>query len=425
MVAAADFSRYWSVVAGWLGLETIFCIWLYRVDCCYSFDWLAYMQQVEVILSGNVDYADVRGVTGPIQYPGGHALFFTLFYFLTDLGRSALGKFILFLALYLGSLLILAALIRMSKSLPWYTFISLSFSRRIHSIYVLGFFSDPLCMLFLYASLYVLLGHRHFIGASFLLSVAVSLKMNALLFCPAFFLIFCWYNRNWLSWILSTAVFMGWQITVALPFVLPSHRHYEHYLAFAFNFSRTFEHSQSVTWQFISPDLFVSALFARSLLVLLGLVWLLFAWKWSTRYRHSLPQHFELDMLLDVCLVTNLLGCALARSLHYQFYAWYGLTVPMLVLFPSKVPLLLRLIAWVLLESGWNVHPPTPASSIAIGSGHLLLLVSRFYWLDSNLDKASNGNAYDYYGNGNGNCNSNGVEASERGRGGGKQRKVA
>lgn len=62
-------------------------------------------------------------------------------------------------------------------------------SYRVHSIYVLRLFNDPVAMLFLYASLNAFTSERWSIGSIFY-SLAVSLKMNVLLFAPALFLAF-------------------------------------------------------------------------------------------------------------------------------------------------------------------------------------------------------------------------------------------
>ena len=65
-------------------------------------------------------------------------------------------------------------------------FMSLA-SYRVHSIYVLRLFNDPVAMLLLYAAVNLFASGRWSTG-SVLYSLAVSVKMNILLFAPALFL---------------------------------------------------------------------------------------------------------------------------------------------------------------------------------------------------------------------------------------------
>lgn len=63
-------------------------------------------------------------------------------------------------------------------------------SHRIHSIFVLRLFNDPIAMLFLYASLILFLKKHWSIGC-ILFSLGVSIKMNVLLFAPGLFIVLC------------------------------------------------------------------------------------------------------------------------------------------------------------------------------------------------------------------------------------------
>lgn len=58
----------------------------------------------------------------------------------------------------------------------------------MHSIYSLRLFNDPVSMLFMYVSIYFLQRSRYVL-ACILYSVAMSVKMNILLFLPVFGLI--------------------------------------------------------------------------------------------------------------------------------------------------------------------------------------------------------------------------------------------
>jgi alpha-1,3-mannosyltransferase len=56
-------------------------------------------------------------------------------------------------------------------------------SYRIHSVFVLRLFNDPVAMVILYASVAAML-QDHWLAGCILFSAAVSVKMNVLLFAP-------------------------------------------------------------------------------------------------------------------------------------------------------------------------------------------------------------------------------------------------
>jgi hypothetical protein len=51
-------------------------------------DWTTYMQQVSLFLSGERDYSNLKGDTGPLVYPAGHVYIYSGLYYLTDEGRN-------------------------------------------------------------------------------------------------------------------------------------------------------------------------------------------------------------------------------------------------------------------------------------------------------------------------------------------------
>ena len=151
-------------------------------------DWIAYMQEVEGVRNGTYDYALLRGDTGPLVYPAGFVWIYYGLYLVTDAGRNVrLGQFI-FAALYLLTLAAVFRLMVVSRKLPPYALVFMSLtSYRVHSIYVLRLFNDPVAMLLLYAAVNLFASGRWSAG-SVLYSLAVSVKMNILLFAPALFL---------------------------------------------------------------------------------------------------------------------------------------------------------------------------------------------------------------------------------------------
>ena len=151
-------------------------------------DWIAYMQEVEGVRNGTYDYALLRGDTGPLVYPAGFVWIYYALYLVTDSGRNIrLGQFI-FVALYLLTLAAVFRLMVKSRKLPPYALVFMSLtSYRVHSIYVLRLFNDPVAMLLLYAAVN-LFAEGHWSAGSVFYSLAVSVKMNILLFAPALFL---------------------------------------------------------------------------------------------------------------------------------------------------------------------------------------------------------------------------------------------
>ena len=105
-------------------------------------------------------------------------------YYLTDKGTAILRAQYLFLALQLLTLLILLKLYRKAQ-VPFYVIASTSLSKRIHSIYLLRLFNDPIAMLPLLASILALTNKKWSLSC-FLLSLALSIKMNILLFFPGY-----------------------------------------------------------------------------------------------------------------------------------------------------------------------------------------------------------------------------------------------
>ncbi len=84
--------------------------------------------------------------------------------------------------------------------------------------------------------------------------------------------------------------------------------------------------------------------------------------------------HLDPDHVLHVLFTCNLVGVTFARSLHYQFYAWYFYTLPYLLGRCRGVPWVLRVAGFVVIECCWTVYPATPTSSAALLSAHLALV---------------------------------------------------
>lgn len=89
----------------------------------------------------------------------------------------------LFAVLYLATQALVMMLYARSAAVPPYLHLLLAASKRLHSIYVLRLFNDCWTMVIAYGAVW-LLTQRRFTTAITVFSVAVSTKMNVLLFAP-------------------------------------------------------------------------------------------------------------------------------------------------------------------------------------------------------------------------------------------------
>jgi alpha-1,3-mannosyltransferase len=133
-------------------------------------DWPAYMQQVSGFRDGERDYTKLEGDTGPLVYVPSHLTYLTTRYPALHLYiYTLLQKFLptsehlqvrsaqyFFLGIYLITFNLVSGIYYLAsrsshKKLPQALLIPLVLSKRLHSIYLLRLFNDPLAMVFLYA----------------------------------------------------------------------------------------------------------------------------------------------------------------------------------------------------------------------------------------------------------------------------------
>ncbi|KAI1315641.1 dolichyl-P-Man:Man(5)GlcNAc(2)-PP-dolichol alpha-1,3-mannosyltransferase [Mortierella claussenii] len=337
-------------------------------------DWVAYMQEVSGYLKGETDYLKLRGGTGPLVYPAGFVYIYSALYFLTDQGINIWKGQWGFMGLYLLTLGVVFKIYSRDKTTPPYVLILVCISRRLHSIYVLRLFNDPVAMFFVYSA----------ILAFFL---AVSVKMNILLFFPAFgFLI--WQTQGVIGTIAQLIIMLLIQILLSLPFTL---HHPESYISKAFEFSRVFEYKWTVNWKFLDEKTFLSNDLSKLLLVSHLVVLFAFViFRWSRSEGGIIPvilrgltapravlsihaQYMKASHVLTLFFTSNFIGIMFARSLHYQFYSWYYMTLPYL-LWQTRLPIIARLVLLGVVEWAWNVFPATPTSSALLLASHTVLL---------------------------------------------------
>ncbi|XP_028831106.1 dol-P-Man:Man(5)GlcNAc(2)-PP-Dol alpha-1,3-mannosyltransferase [Denticeps clupeoides] len=365
-------------------------VWVIQKVAYTEIDWKAYMDEVEGVINGTYDYTRLKGDTGPLVYPAGFVYIFTALYYITDHGVNVrLGQY-LFAAFYLITLLCVFHIYHRTRKVPPYVFFFVCCaSYRIHSIFVLRLFNDPVAMMLLFGAVNLFLAGRWTLGCV-LYSLAVSVKMNVLLFAPGllFLLLTEFGLLRTLPKLLLCAVI---QLLLGLPFLLENPIGY---VSRAFDLGRQFLFKWTVNWRFLPEWLFLSRYFHLTLLLAHIFTLALFAWKRWKRPGESMwgllkdpaqriqpAQKLTSDRIVLVLFTSNFIGMCFSRSLHYQFYVWYFHTLPYLLWSGGvrKMAHLLRVLILGLIELSWNTYPSTNYSSASLHVCHLVILLCLWF----------------------------------------------
>ncbi|XP_022090013.1 dol-P-Man:Man(5)GlcNAc(2)-PP-Dol alpha-1,3-mannosyltransferase-like [Acanthaster planci] len=354
-------------------------------------DWEAYMDEVEGVINGTYDYMKLKGDTGPLVYPAGFVYIFLGMYYITDKGTNIRLAQYIFAGLYLATLLLVFRIYSRTKKVPPYVlFFMCCASYRIHSIYILRMFNDPVAMFFLYLSINLFLDGRWNWGC-FWFSVGVSVKMNILLFSPALLLLLLTEFGFWAT-IPRLFICAFLQFVVAIPFLRENPAGY---IIRSFDLGRQFFFKWTVNWRFLSEEFFLNRYFQISLLAMHVVLLALFViHRWNRRRGGILallpkPRKEERFVMGDNYIVStlfaaNFIGVALSRSLHYQFYVWYFHTLPYL-LWTTNLPSVIRILILGIIELCWNTYPSTLLSSAALHICHVVILFA--LWLKRPITK--------------------------------------
>lgn len=371
-------------------LEIGINIWVIQRVAYTEIDWKAYMDEVEGVINGTYDYTQLKGDTGPLVYPAGFVYIFTVLYYITDHGLNIrLGQY-LFAVFYLITLLLVFRIYHRTKKVPPYVFFFVCCaSYRIHSIFVLRLFNDPVAMMLLFGAINLFLDGHWTLGCA-LYSFAVSVKMNVLLFAPGLlFLLLCEFGLwKTLPRLILCAVI---QVLLGLPFLLVNP---VGYVSRAFDLGRQFLFKWTVNWRFLSEDVFLNRYFHLALLLAHLTTLVVFAlkrWKrpgnsiWSIlkepSKRKESPQKLSADQTVLILFTSNFIGMCFSRSLHYQFYVWYFHTLPYLLWSEGvkKLAHLPRVLILGLVELSWNTFPSTTYSSLSLHVCHLIILLCLWF----------------------------------------------
>ena len=263
--------------------------------------------------------------------------------------------------------------------------IMLSLSYRVHSIFLLRMFNDPVAVTLLHWSVWLII-QQHWSIALVLYSLALSVKMNILLYLPGVLLLLL-IARGPVALLGGVLVIISVQGVLAAPFLasFPSE-----YFARAFEFTRQFDMKWSVNFQFLPLETFSDPGFHRILLLFHLFLLLLFLFLQgsagsSLKQRlQSINLSFQWEEnalsateIVQTLFTINLIGIACCRSLHYQFYSWYFFTIPYFVwnCRPWSVGNVVKLGCWGVLEGVYMRYPPFGWGSGALQVAHWTLVV--------------------------------------------------
>ncbi|XP_050758548.1 dol-P-Man:Man(5)GlcNAc(2)-PP-Dol alpha-1,3-mannosyltransferase [Gymnogyps californianus] len=365
-------------------------LWVIRRVPYTEIDWKAYMEEVEGFANGTLDYTQLKGDTGPLVYPAGFVYIFLGLYYATGHGTDIRLAQYLFAGLYLLNLLLVFRIYcRTNKVPPYVFFFMCCASYRIHSIFVLRLFNDPVAMAILFLAINLFLEERWSWGC-LLFSLAVSVKMNILLFAPG--LLFLLLQRfGLLGCIPKLCICALLQVVLGLPFLLVNP---VGYLTRSFDLGRQFQFKWTVNWRFLPEEVFQNRAFHAMLLLahLAGLgLFALHRWHRSkesilallkdpAERKHASPP-LTVNKIVFVLFSSNFLGVCCSRSLHYQFYVWYFHTLPYLLWCTptAKLAHMPKVLLLGVIELCWNTYPSTVCSSLSLHICHGLVLLQLWY----------------------------------------------
>jgi alpha-1,3-mannosyltransferase len=347
-------------------------------------DWIAYMQEVEGVTNGTYDYSLLKGDTGPLVYPAGFVWIYTGLYYATNLGKNIKLAQCFFAVLYLAFMALVFRLMIKSRKVPPYALAIMSLtSYRVHSIFILRLFNDPVAMFFLYLAINLFSDDYWSLG-SLAFSLAVSVKMNVLLFAPALLQAYI-ATQGFMGTIKQLAICAIPQFILAAPFLAENPLSY---MKGSFDLGRIFLHQWSVNWRFLPEWIFVHKGFHAGLLfahiflltVAAGPFWQLLSGLAKLKDGQQNRPQWTIQLLLLPMFMANFIGIAVSRSLHYQFYIWYYHQLSYL-LWCTSLPVQGKLLILGLIELCWNTFPSTDWSSATLHGCHFVILISLFMYL--------------------------------------------
>lgn len=291
--------------------------------------------EVSGVLQGEFDYNKLAGPTGPIAYPAG---FCWIYGALRWLNLEIISVQVLFGVLYLATLAVVFQIYRKAHVPGWLLALCV-LSKRVHSVYCLRLFNDGVAQFFLYLGLLLFLQGRHSWSA-LVYSLAVSVKMHPLLYCPAVGLSLVLFG-GWSHALRMVLAMVFAQFVLAIPFL---HTNPTAYFMRAFGGPGDLQHAWSVNWRMLPGHIFMHKSFEIWLRICHAALLACFAhyrWipkGWLDKSIRQWSARASLDAESTVCIwfTCNLVGVACLRTLHFQYIVWYFHTVPFLAWFAIK-----------------------------------------------------------------------------------------
>lgn len=183
---------------------------------------------------------------------------------MTSRGQNIVLAQYIFIGIYMLQLWLVLRLFSKSRKIPPYLIVlSIFTSYRIHSIYALRLFNDPIAILLLYGALNLFLDRKWTLG-SIVFSLGVGVKMNVLLFAPAILMLYI-ANLGYVKTVVQLAICAGIQLLIGAPFLLT---YPVAYIKGSFNLGRIFEHKWTVNYRFLNRDMFENTSFHICLLII-------------------------------------------------------------------------------------------------------------------------------------------------------------
>lgn len=377
------------IMSGLFLIEIFLNLFIIQKTKYTEIDWIAYMQEVEGVVNGTFDYYELKGDTGPLVYPAGFVYIYLIFYYVTNFGRNVRLAQYLFTGIYLIMISAVFYIYNRNAKVPPYAYIFMCLlAHRIHSIFVLRLFNDPIAMTFLYISIVFLLRRQWATGCIFY-SLAVSIKMNILLMSPALFFILL--LSVGLTKTFQYIVYCGLiQLIFAIPFLLSNP---VAYIARSFDLGRQFFYIWTVNWRLIPEDIFLNRYFHLTLLLLhISILLYVSRYQWlkdvksfSNLLNYHKTHLLSDDMIITMMFYSNFIGICFCRSLHYQFYVWYYHMIPHLLWNTNSKPVA-NLLVLGLIEYAWNTYPSTVLSSsiLHLCHGYILFKLLTTFHVQSN-----------------------------------------
>ncbi|RCH82160.1 dolichyl-P-Man:Man(5)GlcNAc(2)-PP-dolichol alpha-1,3-mannosyltransferase, partial [Rhizopus stolonifer] len=383
---------FWHLTAMLLLGEFVLSTVIIKKVSYTEIDWVAYMQEVEGFLQGERDYTKLKGDTGPLVYPAGFVYFYSALYYLTNKGTNIRLAQYVFEGIYLISQYLACAIYHQSNKVPPYVILLLGCSKRFHSIFLLRCFNDPVAMMFMLGCI-LAMTYRRWTVSAVLFSLALSIKMNVLLFFPAYGILL-WQTIGAYKTIAQLGLMVLIQIGLGYPFLS---QYSSSYLSKAFEFSRVFDYTWTVNWRMMSEETFVSSWFAKellaghafTLLMFIVCIWcppkggLIYVFKQGFSFKKPSIM-ISNDDIICMMFTSNFIGILFARSLHYQFYSWYFQTLPYLLwqcawqTSKQGFQTTSRIVIFVTIEACWLTFPSTVKSSWTLVACHIMLLLGIF-----------------------------------------------